>query len=118
MATDTTKDPEVKTAVTPQVVTPQVEKAPKPTVPLDWKLVTDKFNTIETYLKTLIGQAGKNPFIWAENTLRPLKDRYLKGNESLTPELYAEIMKLPSNPSCDTAGITFEPGRSSVNLGV
>lgn len=81
---------------------------------IDWNKAVDKISKVKEALKEFVGKIGYNPFLYAEEKVRPLQDRYTKGER--TPELFKAIMELPDKPDPNIKSRDFKPGLTSVVL--
>jgi hypothetical protein len=71
--------------------TPPVVKPPT-SVTLDWIKAESRITEIHEHLKSFEGKKGCNPFFYFNKFVKPLTDRYGKGER--TEELYKQILSL------------------------
>lgn len=69
---------------------------PSDTKPLDWKQAETQLEKVTKFLSSFEGKHGHNPFMFYDQKIKPLADRYLKGERS--QELFDQMIKLKEEP--------------------
>ncbi len=77
----------------PNTPLPKTEPPPAPKLPSKDELLKVLDNKAEQAKKTLAGKNGVNPFIWANETVKPLVEK-IKNSASITSELVDEVNAL------------------------
>ncbi len=79
--------------LTPSEKAPESEKPISNLVALDWPKAESRVTQVQKFLGRFEGKPGHNPFIYYNNNIKPLVERYHKGERSL--ELYKLMLELP-----------------------
>lgn len=94
----------------------------EPVFKFDETKVKEKFALIEVEVNKQQGKKGHNPFIWLQNVVNPLVNRFLNKDER-TKELYDAIVALPTTPpipkmTTDNAPTTMDIRQGLPNSGL